>query len=103
MLAERAAEIIGRVDSAAAELSAHVGLSAGRVRIATFGSVLVSILPDVSAVLAERHPGLQLEFVDTHPPEALAMLRAGEVDAAIVFRYDVDRARPRGHPPHAPA
>ena len=88
MLAERAGEIIGRVDSAAAELSAHVGLSAGRVRVATFGSALVAMLPDVSAELATRHPGLRLEFVDTHPPEALAMLRAGEVDAAIVFRYD---------------
>jgi DNA-binding transcriptional LysR family regulator len=96
MLADRAAEIIGRVDSAAAELSAHVGLSAGRVRIATFGSVLVSILPDVSAVLAEKHPGLQLEFVDTHPPEALAMLRAGEVDVAIVFRYDATEPDPEG-------
>jgi len=96
MLAERAAEIIGRVDSAAAELSAHVGLSAGRVRVATFGSVLVAVLPEVSAVLAERHPGLQLEFVDTHPPEALAMLRAGDVDAAIVFRYDETKPDPEG-------
>jgi molybdate transport repressor ModE-like protein len=96
MLAERASEIIGRVDSAAAELSAHVGLSAGRVRVATFGSVLVAILPEVSAVLAEKHPGLQLEFVDTHPPEALEMLRAGEVDAAIVFRYDATEPDPEG-------
>jgi DNA-binding transcriptional LysR family regulator len=31
---------------------------------------------------------LRLEIVDTHPPEAMTMLRAGEVDAAIVFRYD---------------
>ena len=33
LLADRAAEILGRVDAAAAELSAHVGLSAGRVRL----------------------------------------------------------------------
>ena len=96
MLAERAAEIIGRVDSAAAELSAHVGLSAGRVRVATFGSALVAMLPEVSAVLAANHPGLRLEFVDTHPPEALEMLRAGEVDAAVVFRYDETRPDPEG-------
>src|SRR3954451_6124304 len=36
LLAERAMEIIGRVDSAAAELSAHVGLNAGKVRLAGF-------------------------------------------------------------------
>jgi DNA-binding transcriptional LysR family regulator len=58
--------------------------------------VLVAVLPEVSAVLAERHPGLQLEFVDTHPPEALAMLRAGDVDAAIVFRYDATAPDPDG-------
>ena len=96
VLAERAAEIIGRVESAAAELSAHVGLSAGRVRVATFGSVIVSIMPEVSARLAEQHPGLRLELTDTHPPEALAMLRAGEVDAAIVFRYDETAPDPEG-------
>ena len=96
VLAERAAEIVGRVDSAAAELSAHVGLSAGRVRVATFGSGLVAIMPQVSAALAAQHPGLRLEIIDTHPPEALAMLRAGEVDAAVVFRYDETEPDPEG-------
>ena len=38
LLADRAAEIIGRVEAADAELSAHVGLNAGRVRLAGFTS-----------------------------------------------------------------
>src|ERR671939_398294 len=38
LLADRAAEIIGRIDAAGAELSAHVGLNAGRVRLAAFAS-----------------------------------------------------------------
>src|ERR671919_2886081 len=42
LLAGRAAEIIGRIDAADAELSAHVGLSAGRVRVASFSSVIGS-------------------------------------------------------------
>jgi DNA-binding transcriptional LysR family regulator len=88
MLAQRAAEIVGRVDAADAELAAHVGMSAGRVRVAAFGSALVGVVPRAAALLADRHAGITLEVVDTHPPEALAMLRAGEVDAAVVFRYD---------------
>jgi DNA-binding transcriptional LysR family regulator len=88
MLAQRATEIVGRVDSAAAELSAHVGMSVGRVRVAAFGSALVGVVPQAARLLADRHPGITLEIVDTHPPEALALLRAGEVDAAVVFRYD---------------
>ena len=88
LLADRAAEILGRVDSAAAELSAHVGLTAGRVRLAGFSSAMSSLVPRAAATLAARHPGLRLTLIDTHPPEALDMLRAGQVDVAVIFRYD---------------
>src|SRR5215203_216313 len=43
-LARRAAEIVGRVDSAAAELDAMVGLRAGRVRLAGFQSALAVLV-----------------------------------------------------------
>ena len=45
LLADRAAEIIGRIDAAGAELSAHVGLTAGRVRLAGFASAIGSLVP----------------------------------------------------------
>ncbi|GAA3444467.1 LysR family transcriptional regulator [Planomonospora venezuelensis] len=88
LLAERATEIIGRVDSASAELSAHVGLRAGRVRLAAFPSALGTFVPGAAALLAREHPGLELGLTETEPPEALRMLRAGYVDAAVIFRYD---------------
>ena len=53
LLADRAAEIIGRVDAADAELSAHVGLTAGRVRLAGFSSATGSTRPAAVAALAE--------------------------------------------------
>ena len=88
MLAERATEIIGRIDSAAAELSAHVGLRAGRVRLAAFPSALGTFVPGAAALLAREHPGLELRLTETEPPDALRMLRAGYVDVAVIFRYD---------------
>src|SRR3954468_3716644 len=88
LLADRAAEIIGRGDSATAELSALVGLNAGRVRRAGFGSVMSSLVPQAATVLAEQHPDLDLGLTDTHPEEALQQLRAGHVDVAVIFRYD---------------
>src|SRR5690349_10489514 len=88
VLAERAAEILGRLDSASAELDTYVGLSAGRLRIAAYATAVVALLPPAAAVLERKHPGLSLEIVDAHPPEALEMLRKGEIDAAIVFRHD---------------
>jgi DNA-binding transcriptional LysR family regulator len=88
LLAERAAEIIGRVDSATAEVSTLVGLTAGRVRLAGFSSVMSSLIPRAAGVLARLHPGLELSLTDTHPAEALQLLRAGHIDVALIFRYD---------------
>lgn len=88
LLADRAAEIIGRVDSATAELSALVGLNAGRVRLAGFDSVMSSLVPQAATILAQQHPGLDLSLTDTHPEDALQQLRAGHVDVALIFRYD---------------
>jgi DNA-binding transcriptional LysR family regulator len=88
LLADRAAEIIGRVDSATAELSALVGLNAGRVRLAGFNSVMSSLVPQAAAILARQYPGLELGLTDTHPEDALQQLRAGHVDVAVIFRYD---------------
>src|SRR4051812_21687489 len=83
LLADRAAEILGRIDAADAELSAHVGLTAGRVRLAGFSSAIGSLVPRAAAALAARHPGLQISLTDTHPPEALELLRAGRIEVAI--------------------
>ncbi len=94
LLADRAAEIIGRIDAADAELSAHVGLNAGHVRLAGFASAIGSLVPRAIAALASRHPELQITLTDTHPPEALELLRAGKVDVAVIFRYDQTEPEP---------
>ena len=88
LLADRASEIIGRIDAAGAELSAHVGLSAGRVRLAGFSSAIGSLVPQAVAALAAEHPGLEMHLTDAHPADAIDLLRAGRIEVAIVFRYD---------------
>ncbi|KFU75849.1 DNA-binding transcriptional regulator, LysR family [Amycolatopsis lurida] len=87
LLAARAAEIVGRVEGAEAELAAQVGLRAGRVRLAGFQSILSTIVPGAATALAREHPGLELGLVDEHPGEALRMLREGRIDVALIFRY----------------
>jgi DNA-binding transcriptional LysR family regulator len=96
LLAERGAEILGRLDAASAELAAHVGLRQGRVRLAAFPSALGTFVPLAAARLATDHPGLELRLVETEPPEALRMLRAGLVDVAVIFRYDDDHPEDEG-------
>jgi DNA-binding transcriptional LysR family regulator len=95
LLAERAAEIIGRLDAAEAELAAHVGERERRVRLAAFPSALGTIVAEAAARLEAEaaarleadSPGLDLKLVEAEPPEALRMLRAGSVDVALVFRH----------------
>jgi molybdate transport repressor ModE-like protein len=87
LLAARATEIVGRVDSATNELAAQVGLQSGRVRLAANASVLSTIVPRAAAALAAAYPGLDLSLIDSHPVEALQMLRQGEIDIALIFRY----------------
>jgi len=96
LLAARAAEIIGRLDAADAELSAHVGLNAGRVRLAGFSSAIGSLVPGAVAALARRHPDLQVNLTDAHPLEALELLRTGRVEVAVIFRYDETEPEPEG-------
>jgi len=90
MLAERAEEILGRLDVAEAELAAHSGLRTGRVRLAAFPSALATVVPVAAAAFTADHPGVELAFVEAEPPEALRKLRAGEVDVALVFDYPDD-------------
>jgi DNA-binding transcriptional LysR family regulator len=87
LLAQRATEIIGRVDAASVELAAHVGLRAGRVRLAGFQTALSTLVPRAATELSRSHPGIELNLVDVHPVEALNMLRAGHVDVALIFRH----------------
>src|ERR1700733_422645 len=60
MLAERAAEILGRLDAAENELAAHVGLREGRVRLAAFPSALGTIVPAAAAKLGAESAGMGL-------------------------------------------
>src|SRR3954465_12751271 len=96
LLPGRAGEIVGRADAAAAELAAQVGLQAGRVRLAGFQSVLSTVVPKAAAALSRAPPGIELGLVDVHSDEALRMLRGGQIDVALVFRYDDTPDEPEG-------
>src|SRR3954453_21848303 len=75
LLADRATEILGRIDAADAELAAHVGLTIGQVRLAGFSSAIGSLVPLAVQRLKDTHAGLQVSLTDTHPQEALELLR----------------------------
>src|ERR1700733_7543739 len=92
LLAERAEEILGRLDAAENELAAHVGLRAGRVRLAAFPSALSTLVPLAAARLEAGNPGVGPPLGRAGPAGALANARARVGDVALVFRHYQDGA-----------
>ena len=45
-------------------------------------------MPHAAGTLRREHPGIELHLIEAHPRVALDLLRAGQVDVAVVFRYD---------------
>jgi DNA-binding transcriptional LysR family regulator len=86
-LAEHAVHVQAALDAARQELDHLGGAASGRVRLAGFPSASSTLVPDVLSQLRTSHPGLQVDYVEAEPPEALGLLRDGSVDAALVFRH----------------
>jgi DNA-binding transcriptional LysR family regulator len=86
-LAAHADAVLSRLTAARDEVAAIAGLRAGRVRIAAYPTAAATLVPGAIAALLADHPGVEVSLRELEPPEALAALRAGEVDLAITFRY----------------
>ncbi|MBK4346613.1 LysR family transcriptional regulator [Lacisediminihabitans changchengi] len=94
LLARHALAITSALDAAAGELADLAGLRSGTVRVAAFPTASSTIVPRFLAGMAERHPGVHVSYLETEPPEAIAMLREGAIDVAITFSYPGDRGEP---------
>jgi DNA-binding transcriptional LysR family regulator len=86
-LVDHAGAVIARLAAAEAELDAIAGVRGGRVRLASFSTASSSLLPPALALFSERHPDVELSFSDTEPEDALQMLRAAELEVAVVFQF----------------
>src|SRR5918997_1493120 len=86
-LVEHAEVVLARLAAAEAELDAIAGIRGGRVRLASFPTAGASLLPPAVAIFTERHPHVELSFVEREPEEAAQMLRAAELEVALVFEY----------------
>jgi DNA-binding transcriptional LysR family regulator len=87
-LVEHAEVVLARLAAAEAELDAIAGIRGGRVRLSSFPTAGASLLPPAVAEFTRRHPEVELSFVEREPEEAAQMLRAAELEIAILFEYD---------------
>ncbi|ROS63008.1 molybdate transport repressor ModE-like protein [Curtobacterium sp. PhB172] len=87
VLADHALHVQAALTAAREDLDAVGGLTRGRVRLAGFPSASSALVPAVLARMAATAPGVTTSYVEVEPPEALDLLRSGEVDVALTFTY----------------
>ncbi|WP_217167057.1 LysR family transcriptional regulator [Streptomyces sp. AC512_CC834] len=87
-LARHAAGIIAGLTAAEEEVAAIAGLRAGRVRLVSFPSGSSTLVPTALAALRAAHPGTRVFLEEAEPPKSVGLLREGDCDVALAFRYE---------------
>ena len=87
MLVTHADAILARLDSAEEDLAAIAGLRGGRLRLVCFQSAGATVVPRAVATFHGRHPDVELSLREAEPDEAAVLLKAGDVDLALVYDH----------------
>jgi DNA-binding transcriptional LysR family regulator len=84
VLAQHSERVFEALDEASSALRALQSEPSGRLRVASFPSVVRVVLPQVIARLRERFPELRVEVEDLEGEQSLEAIRLGHVDVAII-------------------
>ncbi|MBK3628269.1 LysR family transcriptional regulator [Streptomyces sp. MBT49] len=87
-LVRHAAGILSGLTAAEEEVAAIAGLRAGRVRLVSFPSGSSTLVPTALAALRAAHPGTRVSLEEAEPPRSVELLREGDCDIALAFRYE---------------
>lgn len=84
LLAKHAESILTRLQEAEHELDELLGMQAGRLRMSTLTSAASTIIPPAIVEFRKRLPAVELSVSMSDPAGVLALLRAGELDLAVL-------------------
>lgn len=87
-LVRHGAGILAGLTAAEEEVAAIAGLRAGRVRLVSFPSGSSTLVPTALAALRAAHPGTRVSLEEAEPPNSVDLLREGDCDVALAFRYE---------------
>lgn len=79
--------VLGQLEKAEAEIAESYRTLTGTLRIATFQSVFLAVLPGALTDLAERYPGLRIEVFQGEPETSLPQLLTHDYDLAVAEEY----------------
>jgi DNA-binding transcriptional LysR family regulator len=83
LLVERAKGILAQLDDTELQLRSLLGLSGGRLRLASFASAASSVVPLAVLKFRDRYPAVDLSITMADPVDSLPRLHAGELDMAL--------------------
>ena len=96
LLAERTAVALEVLELAERDAKASVDDATGRIRMVTFQSATLALMPPLLHLLRERHPLLRVELLQHEPESALWHTFAGDFDLVVAEEY------PHHAAPHHP-
>ena len=82
-----AEHILAAVRGAEEAMSVFVGTKQGRVRVAAFPSSYATLVADAVARLTKGNSGLSVELIEAEPADARSMVRSGDADVAVGYRF----------------
>src|SRR5829696_4952839 len=88
VLVKHADAVLARLSCAEDELQALAGLRGGKLRMSAFQSAGATLVPRAVSAFHRRYPDVELGLVQAEPEDATQMMRAGELDLAIVYDFE---------------
>lgn len=89
VLVEHAEHVLASLERASASVAELTGTVRGVLRLSAFASAARTLVPDAIARCRRDHPDLLLRLSEHETTEALVALKAGGVDLALIYEYNL--------------
>jgi DNA-binding transcriptional LysR family regulator len=90
-LLSHAQPILAALRAAEEDLASFTAVRTGLVRLAAFPSSCATVVPSAMAAVRRLLPQVELRLVQAEPPHARTLVRRGDVDLALCYRFDHGR------------
>ncbi|GAA3029322.1 LysR family transcriptional regulator [Streptomyces glomeratus] len=88
LLVVRARRVLDELERARHELARLAGLAGGTLRLGTFPTAGIHLLPPVLSAFHRAYPDVELAVADYDPPAGAHAVAAGDIDLALTHTYE---------------
>jgi DNA-binding transcriptional LysR family regulator len=88
-LLAHADSILSAVRAAERDMAVRVGAPDGVLRLGAFPSSCATLVPAAIAALRKSLPAVQVQLLQTEPPNSHELVRRGELDLSVSYRFRI--------------